>query len=88
MRPTSRALAGAVHELLDRHLAERRRLRWRQLFDRRDRICAAEKGPDEIRHVGARDLGELDQDLMRACHRALRGGLGELGDALGKLRIS
>jgi hypothetical protein len=43
----------AVYERLDGDLDQRRRLRRRQLVDRRLRISAAEKGPDEIRHVAA-----------------------------------
>jgi hypothetical protein len=55
--------AAAVNEVLDGHLGERRRLRWRQPVDRRHRISAAEKGPYEIRHVCAGDAGEFLEDF-------------------------
>ena len=47
--------------------SERRRLGRREPVDRRCWVSTAE-GPDEVRNVGAADLAELDQDLMRRHH--------------------
>jgi hypothetical protein len=80
------AKAAAPYELIDGHLSQRRRLRRRQPVDRRHRISAAEKGPHEIRHVGAANLGELHQDLVGGHHGDLGGVLRELRDAGRKVK--
>src|SRR5262245_60686232 len=74
-------LAAAFQEMLDGYLGQRRRLRRRQPVDRGRRFAAAQKSPDDVRHVGAGHLSELLQHLLGRHYRALGCGLRELSDA-------